>query len=207
MATISKGEFARRRNVSPARVSQWIASGQIPKEAIKGEGRYAQIDEELALAHLNGALSIDQRHANGLATNLDMPASVATVPAEPGAPVQPAPVVADTVERRIAQQRLEQLERGNREAVRNEAIANGELCDAQEARREVSRELQRMMNRVEGSFTELAGAIAAEFKVPQRDVLHQLRLKWREIRSAAALEARERAEPLPETVGHDLGDP
>jgi hypothetical protein len=202
MADITKGEFARRRNVTPGRVSQWIASGQIPKEAIKGEGRNALIDEVVALAHLTVTLNIDQRHANGLATNLDLPPAAAPAP---GAPIA-APVLIDTVERQIARQRLEQLERSNREAVRNEAVANGQLCDAQDARREVGRELQRMMNRVEGSFTELAAAIAGEFKLPQRDVLHLLKLKWREIRTAAALEARERAEPLPETVGYDLGE-
>ena len=45
---ISKGEFARRRNVTPARVSQWLSEGKISGAAIVGEGRGALIDEEIA---------------------------------------------------------------------------------------------------------------------------------------------------------------
>lgn len=67
---ITKTEFARRRNVSQGRVTQWIAAGKISGDAIQGEGRHARIDELLACRQLSERLAPEQRRANGLATNL-----------------------------------------------------------------------------------------------------------------------------------------
>lgn len=62
---ISKGEFAIRRGVTPARVSQWLADGAISGDAIVGTGRGARIDEDLACAQLEARLNAGQREANG----------------------------------------------------------------------------------------------------------------------------------------------
>lgn len=67
---VTKAEFARRRNVSPSRVTQWITEGKISGEAIHGTGRAARIDDLLACQQLSERLDPDQRRANGLATIL-----------------------------------------------------------------------------------------------------------------------------------------
>ena len=194
---ISKGEFARRRNVTPARVSQWLSEGKISGAAIVGEGRGALIDEEIACQQLDQKLDIDQRHSgNGLKTtlapvNVEAPLTLLTV---------------NTVADRIAEQRLELLQRQNREKATEEAALLARLCDTAQARQATGKEIARVVARVEGSLTELASAIAAKFKLPHRDVLHELRGEWRKIRQNAAIEARERAEPLPPTTGFDLED-
>ena len=223
MVAITKGEFARRRGVSPGRVSQWLSERKITGAAIVGEGRSALIDEVLACEQLGLRLDTGQRFGNGLKTNLtpfDPPAEPAAVTvAEPqrappassgaGAPAsapigERPPDVPDTVERQIQQQKLEQLQRANRQARTNEEIENGRLCDVVETRRAAIKEAQQLIIRVEGSLTEIASDLAAKFKLPARDVLHELRAAWRKTRQGAAIEARERAEPMPERVGHEL---
>lgn len=194
---ISKGEFARRRNVTPARVSQWLSEGKISGAAIVGEGRAALIDEALACQQLDQKLDIDQRHSgNGLKTTLTV---------APAAPL-PDPPPGNTVTEKIAEQRLELLQRQNREKATEESVMLGHLCDTAQARQATGKEIARVVARVEGSLTELASAISAQFKLPHRDVLHCLRGEWRKIRQNAAIEARERAEPLPPTTGFDLED-
>lgn len=203
MATVSKSEFARRRNVSPARVTQWIAAGQISGAALVGEGRGAQIVEELAVEQLRRTRDIDQAHSmNGLGTNLEL-GEAPPVVTDPAAPPLP---IGNTVESQIAAQRLEELQRRNRRAAIEETQALGELVSAAAARAQAAREIRQVVTRFEGALGDLANAIAAEFKVTPRDVLHLLRGKFREIRRAGALEARERAEPMQERVGHELSD-
>lgn len=191
---VSKGEFARRRNVSAARVSQWISEGKIHGPAIVGEGRSAQLDEEIACQQLEQRLDIDQRHSgNGLKTTLLQ---------SPAGEVPPVPTVAD----KIAEQRLELLQRQNREKATQEAVTLGMLCETADARQAAGRQIAQVIARVEGALPEIASELASQFKLPQRDVLHALRGSWRKIRKDAAIEARERAEPLPERTGFDLGD-
>lgn len=191
---ISQAEFARRRNVSRARVSQWIKEGKISGAAVVD----GQVDEVLACEQLNVKLDIDQRlSGNGLGTRLQLDLA-------PPDPERLAP--STTVESRIALERLEGLQRANRKAAIEEVEQLGLLTDAAAARQQVGREVAQLVVRFEGSLAELANGMAAQFKLPQRDVLHYLKGRWREIRSAAALEARERAEPMPATVGFDLGD-
>src|SRR5690242_14043346 len=83
---VSKGEFARLINVSPGRVSQYIAAKQIFGDAIVGEGRGAKINYELACEQLRLRRDPDQAIANGLRTNLETPPP-ANVPASPSEPV------------------------------------------------------------------------------------------------------------------------
>lgn len=195
---VSKGEFARRRNVSAARVSQWIGEGKIHGPAIVGEGRGAQLDEEIACRQLEQRLDIDQRHSgNGLKTTL-----LTQADRPPAGEAPPAYTVAD----KIAEQRLELLQRQNREKATQEAVTHGLLCETSDARQATGRQIGQVIARVEGSLPEIASELAAQFKLPQRDVLHALRGAWRKIRKDAAIEARERAEPLPERTGFDLGD-
>lgn len=189
---VSKGRFAELCNVSPGRVSQWISEGKLSGAAIVGTGRSAQIDVDLGKAQVKASRDVDQAHSgNGLATNLE---SVA----------RPELPMAVTVTDQIAEQRLELLKRQNREKETDEFVRNGQLVEVDDARRHAGQEVARAINRFEGALPEFANAIAAKFKVPARDVLHELKARWRTVRAAGAVEARERAEPMPERVGFDI---
>ena len=191
---VSKGRFAELCNVSPGRVSQWISEGKLSGAAIVGSGRSAQIDVDLGKAQVKASRDVDQAHSgNGLATNL-----------EAEAPRSRELPLTNTVTDQIAEQRLELLKRQNREKETDEAARLGRLVEADDARRHAGQEVARALNRFEGALPEFANAIAAKFKVPARDVLHELKTRWRTVRAAGAVEARERAEPMPERVGFDL---
>jgi len=188
---VSKGRFAELLNVSPGRVSQWLSEGKVTGDAIVGAGRFAKIDVDLARAQLGETLDVDQRHSgNGLKTNLAITGEAAPV--------------ANTLERQLLEERLLKARRENVRDATEQASANGELCATADARSATVKEVSRMVARVEGALPEFAAAIAAKFKLPQRDVLHELKAKWRQVRTDAAIEARERAEPLPEKVGFDV---
>lgn len=77
---ISKQEFAARRGVTPARVSQWLAEGKITGEAIVGSGRHARIREDVACLQLERRLDAGQRDGNGRLTSfaVAMPLDAAT---------------------------------------------------------------------------------------------------------------------------------
>lgn len=203
---ISKAEFARRRGVSPGRVSQWISEKKIFGAAIVGEGRFAQIRESIACEQLRRALDPMQMTANGLSTKLDAPLPVVLPferPPADGAAPSPSP---GTIEDKIKAARLEGIERQNREARRDEAVKAGRLTDLEVATRATGREVARLVNMFEGSLSNFATAIAAEFKLPQRDVLHLLRSEFRKFRADAAAAAREVAKTLPAMVDVELAD-
>lgn len=202
----SKAEFARRRNVKPPRVSQWLDEKKIFGDAIVGEGRTARIRESVALAQLRKTLDPMQMAGNGVSTRLQpaAPAPIADVLpfAPPAAPSAPSPI--DSVEEKIKAARLEQLERKNRDEQREEAVKSGRLTDLEVATRIAGREASRLINLFEGALSNFATAIAAEFKLPQRDVLHQLRGEFRKFRADAAASSRDQANALPATVEVDL---
>lgn len=214
---ISKGEFAKRRGVSPGRVSQWISEKKILGAALVGEGRSAQIRESVAVAQLRHKLDPMQMTANGLTTNLASPASPASpiqapalppiadvlpFAAPPAAPISPVPD--DSVEAQIKAARLEQIARQNREGQRQEAVAAGRLTDAAQAKQVAGREAARLVNLFEGSLSNFATAISAEFRLPQRDVLHLMRREFRKFRAETTRETRARAEEIPALVEVDL---
>jgi hypothetical protein len=69
---ITKTDFAKRRGVTPARVSQWLAEGKIDSAAMVGTGRNALIDEDIACRQLEDRLALDQLKGNGRHTTLAM---------------------------------------------------------------------------------------------------------------------------------------
>lgn len=209
---ISKAEFARRRNVTPGRVSQWISAGKISGAALVGEGRNAQIDEAIACEQLRRSLDPLQMAGNGLTTQLRAPAAaVASVlpfeqpsPAASSALPTAPPDQVDTIEDRIKRQRLEQIERQNRNEARDEAERAGRLTDAAIAKQVMGREISKLLTMFEGSLSDFATAISAQFKLPQRDVLHLLRGEFRKFRAETAADARARADALPAIDAIDL---
>ncbi len=206
-AAVSKGAFAALIGVSPGRVSQYLSEGKIGPGSLQGSGRSAKIIVERAKADLRLTLDISQRLGNGIETRLDADgpddpepdagtgAQRDAVPVREGRPVQPT-----GVEYEIKQQKLEQLRRANRNAAIADAEASGTLVETEASRAGMMRVATGMMLVFEGGLTDLANAVAAEFKVPQRDVLHLMRREFRKIRTAAAKQASAEGAAMPDTV-------
>lgn len=205
-AVASKGDFARRCNVSPGRVSQWIASGQIGPDALVGEGRSAQILVDKALSQLKRRLDIGQRFGNGLGTRLDASPSSAPIVVSGDAPplsVQPDLPPVDSTEERIKQAKLKEIEFRNRQAAEEEAKREGRYVLAWETRKALGQTAVEMLTIFEGSLDDLASAIGARFELPQRDVLHLLRTEFRSVRTKAAEAMRRRADAAPAILADD----
>lgn len=198
---VAKGEFARLANVTPGRVSQWIAEGKIFGEALVGEGRAARIRVGIAQAQLRQKLDIGQRLGNGLGTRLDLeppaPAAAQVTPSPPTPPV-------DSLEERIKRAKAEQLERANRLEAEDEAKKAGRYLDRDEARRQMTRIADQMLRLFEGALPELATAIGAKFELPQRDVLHVLKTQFRGIRERGSDSFRRSAETMPKLVEEEV---
>jgi len=208
-STISKAEFARRRNVSPGRVSQWIAEGKIRGEALDGDGRNARIREAVAVAQLNERLDLGQRFGNGLATRLDapdvVPAAAETAPAASTVlPFRKEEPLADTVEKQIARERLESLQRQNRAGAIDEAERAGRLTDSEAVARSTGKMASQLIAMFEGALPEFASAIAAKHQIPHRDLLHLLRTEFRKVRASTAQAFKREADALPEFASFEI---
>lgn len=197
---VSKGEFASIIGVSPGRISQYLSEGKITPSALVGQGRSAKILVERAKADLRLTLDVGQRLGNGIETRLD---PTGEVPA-PGEGAIAAPhnlaIPPGGVDYEIKQQKLEQIRRANRNGAIEEAKARGQLIDTDEARASMSRVAAAMLEVFEGGLTDMAMAVAAEFKLPQRDVKHLMRREFRKIRETASRQMKTKAIDLEETI-------
>lgn len=207
-AVVSKGEFAAIANVTPGRVSQWISARKISGDALVGEGRDQKIDVAKAAAQLKRTLDISQRLGNGIDTRLDVGARQAPTGGaqqQAAAPPSANPQTADDrVEEQIKLARLRGIEFDNRKKAQEEAQRRGFLTQTDAAKREMGQIAARMVTLFEGALPEFATAIAAEFKVQQRDVLHILRTKFREVRAGGANAAKQAAAELLEMTETEL---
>lgn len=201
---VSKSEFAALINVSPGRVSQFIASGQISRAAIIGSGQRAKIDVERAKADLRLSLDVSQRLGNGIDTRLDDGDDGGDT-SELGKPSR-KDLDDDPFQRRggvdfeIKQQKLEQIRRVNRNAAIEDAKSAGTLIETDASRSAMVKVASSMLLVFEGGLTDFATAIAEEFKVPHRDVLHLLRREFRKVRANGAKQVKSEAVTLPETM-------
>ena len=66
--------------------------------------------------------------------------------------------------------------------------------DADDARERMTRIAGMMLQIFEGALPDFAAAMAAQFDVPQRDVLHLLRAEFKKVRKTAAMKERARAD-------------
>jgi hypothetical protein len=209
---VSKSSFAKLRNVSPGRVTQWIAERKITSGSLVGEGRGAKIDVAKATAELRSKLDISQRTGNGLDTDLSLPTAQSVSSAEPQPASISAPAAAreadlplnDPVEEQIKREKLEQLQRANRKAAEDEAARAGRFTDAAEATRRMGALVAQTLAVIEGALPEIATAFGAKFQVPQRDALHLLRAEFRKVRATGAKEFREQAASRPQMVEAEL---
>lgn len=211
-AVVSKGEFARIINVSPGRVSQYIAEGKIYGDALVGTGRGSKINRPIAQEQLRRALNIGQMLGNGLETQLTDPAQ----PAEPTfdqAPAQnsdPKPDLPDprvpSIEDKLKQERLFQEQIRSRKAAEDEEARKGRFTPTEDVRASNTRIAVQMIQTFEGALPTMAAKIASKFELPVRDVLHELRSEFTEMRSRAVETSRAKAESLPATVETEIGE-
>ncbi len=205
---LSKSEFAALINVSAGRVSQFIAAGQISGAAIVGSGQRAKIDVDRAKADLRLTLDVSQRLGNGVETRLDATAAPLTSSAagfsQPASPVLIPPTGVDY---EIKQQKLEQIRRANRNGAIEDAKSRGRLIDTDQSQAQMSRVAASMLEIFEGGLTDIAMAVAAEFKLPQRDVKHLMKREFRKVRETAAQQMSKKQIDLPETLEIGLDAP
>lgn len=215
---MSKGEFAAHIGVSPGRVSQYIAEGQISGDAIEGVGRYAKIRAEVAKQQLrrfldpsqrfgaNGAASLggDQAPAKAMQDQLALP----TERREPdrkaeAAPTLPLPAATDPTQDELAQLRLRRERIATEKAEREEMLEIGRYMLAEVARREMGRVAAEAFKVMEMGIGEMAKVMAAQFGIPQHDVQHALLKSFRNVRAKAAEDFRKRQTDLPKHVEDD----
>lgn len=197
---ISKSEFARRRKITPGRVSQYLAEGKISGDALDGQGREAKIVESIACAQLQSRLDVGQRLGNGLRTRLDAAPPLATAPVLPFQPPSRGDAVAD----QIARERLEQFQRTNRREAIAEAAEAGRLTDTAVVAQVVGRLAAQMVTVFEGALPELAASLARTFEIPHRDALHLLRGEFRKVRESAAAVIKRHAQEMPAMVSCEI---
>lgn len=197
---VSKGEFARLINVSPGRVSQMIAEGKIGPDALDGEGRSARIRADLARRQIAERTDVGQRFGNGLFTQLT--GGAAETPAGAGR----RPAQADPTTAAIAAERLRALRMSNEREAENRLAEQGRYVLADDARIAMSKTAAGILTIIEGGLADLASALSAKHGLPQRDVLHQLRAEFRQIRTKAAEAFRRDAARLPQLVTDEVAD-
>ena len=207
----SKGEFARLIGVTAGRISQYIADGQLKPDAFDGEGRDAKVIVAVACKQLKKNLDISQRLGNGINTRLDQ-ASAATPPPSETLPLMPpatgaSPPADNSVEEQIKRARLRQLELNNRRSAEEAAQRSGVLTNADAVRQAQGRAFARLVAGFEGSLADFATAISNRFGLQQRDVLHELKMEWRNVRARTAKQLKDEASDVPEMVAVELDVP
>lgn len=197
--------------VSRAAVSQWKSRDILRDDAFTEPGKKGKVVVSVAVEQVRRNRDIGQALGNGIATRTsdgDGPENVDAVgTVQPDLPVSgsepvsadpisaaPAKPKADTVEEQLKRAKLEQQLRTNRIQASEEALRQGMLLSADDAREQMTRVASMMLQIFEGSLPDLGAAIAAHFDLPQRDVLHLLRAEFKKVRATAAMKERARAD-------------
>ncbi|WP_099864719.1 hypothetical protein [Pararhizobium haloflavum] len=197
--TLTKAEFAAHINVSKARVSQLVKDGVIGPDCLAGEGRSARVIVARAVQEIRRKRDVGQSVGNGLTTRLDeAPVQTDAFVAEP-IPTREVQPRLDTVEDQIKREKLAHQRMVNRRAAEEEETRRGSLMPTDAARVEMTQIAATMMQIFEGALPEFATAIAGKFELPQRDVLHELKQVYRDVRKAAEARERRRAASLSAT--------
>jgi len=207
----TQADFARHMGVSRAAVSQWKSRDILRDDAFTQPGKKGKVVVSVAVEQVRRNRDIGQALGNGIETrtstdaepSADQPAEEVQpdLPMDDEAPVQaqptavpPAKPKVDTVEDQIKRAKLEQQLRTNRIQASEEALRQGMLVAADDAREQMTRVASMMLQIFEGSLPDLGAAISAQFDIPQRDVLHLLRSEFKKVRATAAMKERARAD-------------
>lgn len=212
--TMSQADFARKVGVSRAAVSQWKSKDILREDAFTKPGKAGKVIVPIAIEQVRRNRDIGQSLGNGIGTRTSVEAdgaapeaAAASVRKEPVAPPVaasakevepdlPAPDAPkrDTVEDQLKRAKLEEQLRRNRLQASDEALRQGQLVAADDAREQMARIAGMMLQIFEGALPDFSAAMAAQFDLPQRDVLHLLRAEFKKVRKTAAMKERARAE-------------
>lgn len=168
---LSKSEFARRRGVSPAAVSQWIGTQRLSGAALVGEGRTAKIDVEEAERQLGQTLDLGQQ----MAQQTLRPTASAAQPA-----LQRLPE--DDHAARYQKARADSAEIEAERARRREQAERGVYMETDQARAAWARELGALITGVDQWINDLALGLAAETGQDPKSLTVFLRQRWRDFR-------------------------
>jgi len=209
----TQADFARYMDVSRAAVSQWKKRDILRDDAFTEPNKKGKVILAVAVEQVRRNRDVGQALGNGIETRTSTeatssaaaPATVAPVEtqpdllgseAAPSAVGKPATELAqpkvDTVEDQLKRARLEEQHRKNRMGAAEEALQQGKLMSAEDAREQMTRVASMMLQIFEGSLTDFAATIASQFEVPQRDVLHLLKAEFRNVRQTATQKERSR---------------
>lgn len=226
---MSQADFARKCGVSRAAVSQWKSKDILRDDAFTKPGKSGKIIYPVAVEQVRRNRDIGQSLGNGIATRTTVddaaqvqpaaapdpePAPVQqpslpmaeaapveqTAPEAPAASSTPAAPKPDTVEDQLKRAKLEEQLRRNRIQAADEALRQGILMSADDAREQMKSIAKMMLQIFEGVLPDFAAAVAAQFDVPQRDVLHLLRAEFKKVRKTATMKERARADVVEKDV-------
>lgn len=198
--TATKAQFAAMIGVSPGRVSQYISEKKLGHAELEGEGRAARVRIKPALQALKIRLDASQMTGNGIETRLAAPAAA---PARLDAPLSSA----DQMDVQFKQAKLEQQLAVNRKIAEEEKLRAGIYMLADEARAETSKLAAQLLQGFEGGLADIATAIAAQYQLPQRDVVHLVRNQFRELRGKIAERLAHEGKSLPPLIEDDSATP
>lgn len=189
---MSKGEFAGHIGVSAARISQYIGDGTIGPDALIGQGRNARINVEVATRQISVRRDVGQSLGNGLMTRLEGGPKPLQAKSADG---NKEPETAELIQL----ERLEAERRRNRQAERDEAIAEGRLVPADEMAAQVRKVARDTVELFTGMAPDIANAISAKYELPARDLQHLIVEVMSSKRAAAAKQIETAAAELPTT--------
>lgn len=193
--TVTKAEFARLVNLSPGRVSQMISEGKLT-DCLVGTGREARINADLAIEKLKLRRDPGQALGNGAKATLVVTPAAAAPQAAPPAP----PSESDGIAIKLQRAKLEEAEFRNQKLREEQKAREGTYVLADDVKAETAKLATRLLQLFEGGLTDVATEIAATFKIPQRDVLHLLKTRFRDVRTNVSAELAAEAASLPATI-------
>lgn len=220
----TQADFARHMGVSRAAVSQWKSRDILRDDAFTQPGKKGKVVVAVAVEQVRRNRDTGQALGNGIETRTstdaapvaeppviipveetqaDLPVKETSVQIEPTA-AEPVKPKVDTVEDQLKRAKLEQQLRTNRIQASEEALRQGMLVAADDAREQMTRVASMMMQIFEGSLPEISKSIASQFDVSQRDVLHLLRAEFKKVRASASSKERARTAAVASQVNAEI---
>ena len=218
---VSQAELARELGVSRAAVSQWKAKDILREDAFSEPGKSGKIILGVAIEQVRRNRDVGQSLGNGIATRtaveeMDPTATTVFSEAQPSLPMpDDAPAdeevavrasgskldrIEDRIEDQLKRAKLEEQLRRNRIQAADEAARQGLLMASEDARDQMARIAGMMLQIFEGALPDFASAMAAQFDLPQRDVLHLLRAEFKKVRKTASMKERALADAAEQAV-------
>jgi hypothetical protein len=192
---MTKAQFAEACNVVPSAVSNWIANGHIGSDALVGDGPRAKIRASLARRDLKKNLDLGQQLGNGATTIL-----------EGAEPIEPAAETGNgepTIEQRLRTAKVIEAETKSRRAIAEEKARQGLYTPTNDARAATVKVAGAILSAFESGLVEIANEFASQFEIPQRDALHLLRQKFRDVRTVTSEQLAAQAADMPELISDE----